>query len=71
MRKKITEEEWKVILPRVQEREERGRQTHVMFNGLRVDEKRIEREMDRRRSNSSMRQGSVQGIEFRCVPSHD
>ncbi|KAI4949363.1 hypothetical protein J4E91_005102 [Alternaria rosae] len=59
MRKKITDKEWNAILPRVQEREERGRQTHVTFNGILVDGKRIGRELDRRRSNSSMRQSSL------------
>ncbi|KAL1794508.1 hypothetical protein ACET3X_007929 [Alternaria dauci] len=54
VRKKITNKEWNTILPRIQERTQRGRQTEVMFNGIRVDEKRIERELDRRRSNSSM-----------------
>ncbi|KAI4690157.1 uncharacterized protein J4E84_004339 [Alternaria hordeiaustralica] len=62
MRKKITGKEWNAILPRVQEREERGRQTLVAFNGVFLDKKRIERELDRRRSNSNMRQGFVQGM---------
>lgn len=62
MRKKITDKEWNAILPRVIEREERGRQTYVMFSGLRLDEKRIGRELDRRRSSSNMRQGFVQGM---------
>jgi hypothetical protein len=61
MRKKITDKEWNTILPRVQERTQRGRQTEVIFNGVRIDEKRIERELDRRRSNSSMRQQFLQG----------
>ena len=61
MRKKITDKEWNTILPRVQERTQRGRQTEVIFNGIRIDEKRIERELDRRRSNSSMRQQFLQG----------
>ncbi|RYN25203.1 hypothetical protein AA0112_g8594 [Alternaria arborescens] len=61
MRKKITDREWNAILPRVQERADRGRQTHLVFNGVRVDEKRIGRELDRRRSNSSMRDSFLQG----------
>lgn len=64
MRKKITDKEWNTILPRVQEREERGRQTLVTFNGVVLDKKRIGRELDRRRSNSNMRQGFLQGMEF-------
>jgi hypothetical protein len=61
MRKKITDREWNAILPRVQQRADRGRQTHLVFNGVRVDEKRIGRELDRRRSNSSMRDSFLQG----------
>jgi len=67
MRKKITDKEWNAILPRVQEREERGRQTHVTFNGVLVDGKRIGRELDRRRSKSNMRQGFVQGMKLQSV----
>ncbi|CAN9183443.1 unnamed protein product [Alternaria alternata] len=61
MRKKITDREWNAILPRVQQRADRGRQTHLVFNGVRVDQKRIERELDRRRSNRSMRDSFLQG----------
>jgi len=71
MRKKITDKEWNAILPRVQEREERGRQTHILFNGVLVDGKRIGRELDRRRSNSNMRQGFVQGMESQYMLSYD
>jgi len=67
MRKKITDKEWNAILPRVQEREERGRQTHVTFNGVLVDGKRIGRELDRRRSKSNMHQGFVQGMKLQSV----
>jgi len=63
MRKKITDKEWNTILPRVQDREERGRPTLVTFNGVILDKKRIGRELDRRRSNSNMRQGFLQGME--------
>jgi len=69
MRKKITDKEWNAILPRVQEREKRGRQTLVTFNGVFVDKQRIGRELDRRRSNSNMRQGFVQGMKVLDVRS--
>ncbi|KAH8641828.1 hypothetical protein IG631_04769 [Alternaria alternata] len=68
MRKKITDRERNAILPRVQQRADRGRQTHLVFNGVRVDEKRIGRELDRRRSNSSMRDSFLQATEPTTPP---
>ncbi|KAH6864320.1 hypothetical protein B0T12DRAFT_479586 [Alternaria alternata] len=71
MRKKITDREWNAILPRVQQRADRGRQTHLVFNGVRVDQKRIERELDRRRSDSSMRDSFLQGNTSLWLLLHD
>ena len=64
MRKKITELEWRAILPRVQRRAKLGRRTQVMFNDLILTEERVERELARRSSIESRRQDFLAGRDY-------
>ena len=55
MMKKITDKQWRSLLPRYQNRARRGLQTQIIFNDRVVDEERISRELARRNSLESMR----------------
>ncbi|KAH7096050.1 hypothetical protein FB567DRAFT_624222 [Paraphoma chrysanthemicola] len=67
LRKKITEPEWRAILPRIEMRAEQGRRTEVMFNGVVLDEERIQRELARR-SSSKLRERFLQGADEPQIP---